>query len=185
MDEGITAFDALQKVKFFLAGLAYQVVSGNDVAFTNKRFYKPGQVLSRPVEEMKVLNGKSIVECITPSLFSFFLMYVNNCLSVDDNSVFSWDTENTKYMNQSRKDACGGYTQQGIDFYWERQAQAIVDWNKLKSVNVSKSRADIFHYETQLQLRELKCSKDKPSDVDDAECIKKVDLLLEDSEDET
>ena len=38
MDEGIRAFDALKKVKFFLAGLAYQVVSGNDVAFTNKRF---------------------------------------------------------------------------------------------------------------------------------------------------
>ena len=60
-----------------------------------------------------------------------------------------------------------------------------MDWNKLKSVNVSKSRADIFHYETQLKLRELKCSKDKPSHVDDTECIKKVDLLLEDSEDET
>ena len=134
---------------------------------------------------MKVLNGKSIVECIMSLLFLFFLMYVNNCLSVNDNGVFSWDTENTKYTNHSRKDACGGYTQQGIDFYWERQAQAIVDWNKLKSVNVSKSRADIFHYETQLKLRELKCSKDKPSDVDDTECIKKVDLLLEDSEDET
>ena len=76
MDEGITAFDALQKVKFFLAGLAYQVVSGNDVAFTNRRFYKPGQVLSRPMEEMKVLNGKSIVECIMPLLFSFFLIYM-------------------------------------------------------------------------------------------------------------
>ena len=53
------------------------------------------------------------------------------------------------------------------DFYWEMQAQAIVDRNKLKSVNVSKLRADIFHYETQLKLRELKCSKDKTSDVDD------------------
>ena len=180
MDEGIRAFDALKKVKFFLAGLAYQVVSGNDVAFTNKRFYKPGQVLSRPVQEMKVLDGKSIVECITPSLFSFFLMYVNNCLSVDDNGVFSWNTENTKYTNHGRKDACNGYTQQGIDFYWEMQAQAIVDWNKLKSVNVSKSRADIFCYETQLKLKELKCSKGKMSDVDDTECIKKVDLLLED-----
>ena len=51
MDEGITAFDALQKVKFFLAGLAYQVVSGNGVEFTHKRFYKPGQVLSRPVQK--------------------------------------------------------------------------------------------------------------------------------------
>ena len=120
-----------------------------------------------------------------PSLFSFFLMYVNNCLSVDDNGVFSWNTENTKYTNHGRKDACNGYTQQGIDFYWEMQAQAIVDWNKLKSVNVSKSRADIFHYETQLKLRELKRSKDKPSEVDDAECIKKVNLLLESSKDKT
>ena len=73
MDEGIRAFDALKKVKFFLAGLAYQVVSGNDVAFTNKRFYKPDQVLSCTVEEMKVLNGKSIVECIMPSFFHSFL----------------------------------------------------------------------------------------------------------------
>ena len=56
----------------------------------------------------------------------------------------------------------------GDRFYWEMQAQATVDWNKLKSVNVSKSRADIFHYETQLKLRELKHRKDKPSDVDDA-----------------
>ena len=111
MDEGITAFDALKKVKFFLAGLAYQVVSGNNVAFTNKRFYKPGQVLSRPVEEMKVLNGKNIVKCITLSLFSFFLMYVNNCLSIDENGVFLWDTENIKYTNESRKDARSGYTQ--------------------------------------------------------------------------
>ena len=60
-----------------------------------------------------------------------------------------------------------------------------MDWNKLKSVNVSKSREDIFHYETQLKLKKLKCSKGKTSEVDDVECIKKVDLLLEDSEDET
>ena len=59
MEKGITAFDALQKVKFFLAGLSSQVVCGNGVAFTNKRFYKPGQVLSQLVEEMKVLNGKT------------------------------------------------------------------------------------------------------------------------------
>ena len=60
-----------------------------------------------------------------------------------------------------------------------------MDWSKSKSVNVSKSRADIFHYDTKLKLRELKCSKDKTSDVDDMECIKKVDLLLEGLEDET
>ena len=97
------------------------------------------------------------------------MTFVNNCLSVDDNGVFSWDTENTKYTKQSRKDACGGYAQQGIDFYWEMQAQAIVDLEKLKSVNVFKLRADIFHYETQLKLKELKCSKGKTSNVDDTE----------------
>ena len=74
-------------------------------------------MLSYPVDEMKVLNGKRIVEWIIPSLFSFFLTYAINYLSEDNDGVFSWDTENTKYTNQSRKDACGGYTQQGIDFY--------------------------------------------------------------------
>ena len=60
-----------------------------------------------------------------------------------------------------------------------------MDWNKLKSFNVSKLRAVIFDYGTHLKLRELKCSKGKTSEVDDTKCIKKVDLLLECSDDET
>ena len=89
-------------------------------------------------------------------------------------------------VHESWKERCMWWLHSaGNRFYWEMQAQAIVDWNKLKSVNVSKSRADIFHYETQLKLKELKCSKGKTSDVGDMKCIKKVDLLLEGSEDET
>lgn len=181
--EGITNIEALQDAKFFLAGFAYQLLSNNmSIYYSHKRFYKAGQLARRPIEEMKKLNGKSIIECIPAAVFCFLLTFIDNCLKVLPQGKYEWDAEHTKYTQRSNKGCCGGYSQAGITLYWQLLDRELENRKILKSLPKDQTRADFFWYDA--EIADAECtfiSKTNSCRLAMVESTQPVNLLFEES----
>ena len=186
INEGITNMEAMTLVKYFMAGLAYQLVDGAPSAYyTHKRFYKPGQMQMRPLYEMKKLDGKSITECIPSAVFCFFLTFVHNCLKELPHGQFEWDTKETKYTSRFVKGSCGGYTQDGINLYWKLLERDINDRNTIKRLPKDHTRADCFWYEEAIcNAEENWITRKSKSMIGVPTEVETVKLLFEESDKE-